>query len=131
MTDFQDKLAVVFGGGRGIGGAIAVELARRGAQVALSYHGSNPDKVIAAIEDLARRHNALRVTATVDATVRLFHARPFRVLGSSRFVEACLERVGDAWLRSLPLIGGVDQISDSTDVLEDRNVFAAVAPFYG
>ena len=31
MTDFQDKLAVVFGGGRDIGGAIAVELARRGA----------------------------------------------------------------------------------------------------
>ena len=49
MTDFQDKLAVVFGGGRDIGGAIAIELARQGAQVALSYHGSNPDEVVAAI----------------------------------------------------------------------------------
>ena len=71
------------------------------------------------------------MTRPVDATVRLFHTRPFRVLGSSRFVDACLERVRDPWLRSLPLIGGVDQISDSTDALEDASVFAAVARLYG
>jgi Domain of unknown function (DUF4037) len=87
--------------------------------------------LVAAVEELARRHNALGVTAPVDATVRLFHSRPFRVLGSPRFVDACLERVRDPWLRSLPLIGGVDQISDSSDVLEEANVFAAVARLYG
>src|SRR5712671_1186528 len=53
MTDFQDKLAVVFGGGRDIGGAIAIELARRGAHVALSYYGSNPDEDIAAVRAFA------------------------------------------------------------------------------
>lgn len=87
--------------------------------------------LVAAGEELARRHNALQVTAAVDPTVRPFHSRPFRVLGSSRFVDASLQRVHDPWLRSLPLIGGVDQISDSTDVLEDANVFAAVAQLYG
>ena len=87
--------------------------------------------LVAAVEELARRHNSLGITAPVDTTVRFFHSRPFRVLGSSRFVEACLDRVRDPWLRSLPLIGGVDQISDSTDALEDADVFAAVAKLYG
>ena len=72
MTDFQDKLAVVFGGGRDIGGAIAVELARRGAQVALSYHGSNPDKVIRAIEALGQKPHSQKVDALDMAAVRSF-----------------------------------------------------------
>lgn len=54
--------------------------------------------LVEAVEELARRHNALGVTRPVDPTVRPFHARPFRVLGSHRFVEACLERVSDPWL---------------------------------
>jgi hypothetical protein len=94
-------------------------------------YDTREEALVAAVEELARRHNALEVTAPVDATARLFHSRPFRVLASSRFVDACLERVHDPWLRSLPLIGGVDQISDSSDVLEDAEVFAAVARLYG
>jgi 3-oxoacyl-[acyl-carrier protein] reductase len=74
MTDFQDKLAVVFGGGRDIGGAIALELARRGAQVALSYHGSNPDEVIAAIAALGQKPYAQRVDALDMSAVRAFAA---------------------------------------------------------
>jgi 3-oxoacyl-[acyl-carrier protein] reductase len=72
MTDFQDKLAVVFGGGRDIGGAIAIELARRGAQVALSYHGSNPAEVIAAITTLGQKPHAQKVDAMDMAAVRAF-----------------------------------------------------------
>ena len=72
MTDFQDKLAVVFGGGRDIGGAIAVELARRGAQVALSYHDSNPDEVIAAITALGQKPYAQKVDAMDMTAVRAF-----------------------------------------------------------
>ena len=75
------------------------------------------DAFVAAIEAVARRHNALGITLPVEPTVRLFHSRPFRVLGSARFVDACLERVEDEWLRSLPLVGGIDQFVDSTDVL--------------
>jgi 3-oxoacyl-[acyl-carrier protein] reductase len=45
MTYFQNKLAIVFGGGRDIGGAVPVELARGGAQVAFSYQSSDPGSV--------------------------------------------------------------------------------------
>jgi 3-oxoacyl-[acyl-carrier protein] reductase len=72
MPDFQDNLAVVFGGGRDIGRAIAIELARRGAQVALSYHGSNPAEVIAAITALGQKPYAQKVDALDMAAVRAF-----------------------------------------------------------
>jgi 3-oxoacyl-[acyl-carrier protein] reductase len=72
MTDFQNKLAVVFGGGRDIGGAVAIELARHGAQVALSYHGSNPDKVVAAIAALGHKPYPQRVDALDMSAVRAF-----------------------------------------------------------
>jgi 3-oxoacyl-[acyl-carrier protein] reductase len=72
MTDFQDKLAVVFGGGRDIGGAIAIELARRGARVAFSYHGSNPDEVIAAIATVGQKPYTQKVDALDMTAVRAF-----------------------------------------------------------
>src|SRR5439155_24027979 len=70
MNGFQDKLAVVFGGGRDIGGAIAIELAQRGAQVALSYHGSDPSAVVDTITKLRHRPFVQKVDATDTAVVR-------------------------------------------------------------
>jgi hypothetical protein len=71
----------------------------------------------AALEAAGRRHNAVGVTGEIDATVRPYYSRPFLVLGAGRFVDACLERVTDPALRALPLLGGIDQWVDSTDVL--------------
>jgi hypothetical protein len=80
-------------------------------------------RFVEVVQHLAARHSALGVTAPVDESVGLFHARPFRVLGSARFVDACLERVTDPWLRELPLVGAIDQFVDSTDVLSKNDVF--------
>lgn len=87
--------------------------------------------LVAIAEALARRHNMLGLTAPVDESARLFHSRPYRVLGSQRFVEACLEAVGSARLRALPLVGGIDQWVDSTDVLSESHVFPEVGIVYG
>lgn len=62
--------------------------------------------------------------------VGLFHSRPFRVLGSGRFVDACLERIRDPRLRALPLHGSIDQLADSTDVLSYPTTFPSARPFY-
>jgi 3-oxoacyl-[acyl-carrier protein] reductase len=61
MIDLSGKSAVVTGGSRGIGRAIAIRLATQGADVAFSYRGNEAaaKETAAAIEALGRR--ALRV----------------------------------------------------------------------
>jgi hypothetical protein len=86
--------------------------------------------LVTAVEALAARHNTLGLTSPVDATVRLFHGRPFRVLGSGRLVDACLARVTDPWLKSLPPVGAIDQFVDSTDVLSYPQRFREVGGIY-
>jgi Domain of unknown function (DUF4037) len=87
--------------------------------------------LVTAVEALAAaRHNALGLTSPVDTTVRLFHGRPFRVLGSSRFVDVCLARVTDPWLKSLPPVGAIDQFANSTDVLSYPQRFRELRNIY-
>jgi 3-oxoacyl-[acyl-carrier protein] reductase len=72
MVSFENKLAIVFGGGRDIGGATAIELAKRGAQVALTYHGSDPAPIVAAIEACGQKAIAEKVDALDTVSVRSF-----------------------------------------------------------
>jgi 3-oxoacyl-[acyl-carrier protein] reductase len=72
MLDFEDKLAIVFGGGRDIGGAVAVELARRGAQIAFSYHGSDPESTIDAIMAFGQKPYSQKIDAMDMSAVRAF-----------------------------------------------------------
>ena len=73
--------------------------------------------LVAAVEGAARHHNRLGFAPPIDATARPFHSRPFLVLDSGRYVDACLAQVTDPWLKSVPLVGGIDQFTDSTDIL--------------
>jgi 3-oxoacyl-[acyl-carrier protein] reductase len=72
MTDMTNTLAVVFGGGRDIGAAISLALARRGAHVALSYNSSNPSETLTAIEALGQKPLAQKVDAYDTTAVRNF-----------------------------------------------------------
>jgi len=72
MNDMNGKLAVVFGGGRDIGAAVAEALAAKGAEVALSYHGSDPRAVIENIQAAGGKVTAYKVDATDTAAVRAF-----------------------------------------------------------
>ena len=73
--------------------------------------------LVAAYEAVAARHNEAGVSDRVDPTVRGFHDRGFRVLMAERFVGACRSTVDDEFLAGCPLVGSVDQVTDSTDVL--------------
>jgi hypothetical protein len=88
------------------------------------------ERLVEVVRELAARHNRLDVTAPVDESIGLFHSRPFRVLGSGRFVDACLDQISDPWLRSLPQIGAIDQWVDSTDVLSKPAVFPRAKAFF-
>ena len=98
--------------------------------VATTTYETREEHFVQVLRRLAARHNALGITAPVDETVGFFHERPFRVLGSSRFVDACIAEVSDPWLRTLPLTGAIDQFVDSTDVLSKPQAFPHVASLF-
>src|SRR5690348_744159 len=81
VANFNNQLAVVFGGGRDIGAAIAIELASLGAQVALSYHQSQPGRVVDAIEAYGQKAIAQKVDALDTAAVRAFVASAAQAAG--------------------------------------------------
>jgi len=99
--------------------------------VSATEFSAREEALVTAVEAVAARHNALELTEPVDPNVRLFHSRPFRVLGSTRFVDATLAQVQDPWLRSLPLVGGVDHFVDSTDVLSNAELARRLGAIYG
>lgn len=94
MVDFQNKLAVVFGGGRDIGGAVAVQLARCGAQVAFSYHGSDPAHVTDAIVATGQTPIRQKVDAMDMAAVR-------------KFAVSCAEQMGKKISVLVNVVGGL------------------------
>jgi hypothetical protein len=83
-----------------------------------------------AYETVARMHNDTGLPRVDDPTVRHFHSRQFLVLGSERFVDACLGGVSDEWLRALPRVGSIDQFVDSTDVLSFTRVARRLRAIY-
>jgi glucose 1-dehydrogenase/3-oxoacyl-[acyl-carrier protein] reductase len=81
MADLSGKRALVTGAGMGIGRGIAVELAKRGARVAVHYAHTEPDETVAEIEDLGGE------AATVQANLS-------RVPECERTVDAAAEALG-------------------------------------
>lgn len=79
---------------------------------------------------IAGRHNGAGLTAAVDPGTRSYYGRPARVLMADRFTDACLATVTDPVLRALPLVGAVDQVVDSTDVLQHPLRYRRLAPLY-
>jgi hypothetical protein len=88
------------------------------------------DALAAAYGTLARRHNRAGITDPLPATTGPYHSRPAAVLMADRFTAACLATVTDPALRALPLIGAIDQHTDSTDVLSDPRLFRRTAALY-
>ncbi|GAA1233216.1 DUF4037 domain-containing protein [Oryzihumus leptocrescens] len=79
--------------------------------------GSREQHLMAAYQVLGRRFNALSPGLSLDTEPRTFHDRPAIVLGAERFAGAALRMVSSPGLRGLPLVGSVDQLVDSTDLL--------------
>ena len=59
-----------------------------------------------------------------------YHDRPFLVLGAGRFTDACRRSVTDGWLSELPLLGSVDQLADSTDLLASTDLPSRMRALY-
>ena len=95
-----------------------------------SDYTAREDALVRTLQAAAALHNERGATSPVDESVGRFHGRPFKVLGSGRFVDACLERVTDPRLAALPLVGGIDQLADSADLLSEPSALRAARRLY-
>jgi hypothetical protein len=74
--------------------------------------------------------NASGLTPPVDPHPRPYYNQPFLVLGAGRFTAACRRSVTDGRLSTLPLIGSVDQLADSTDLLTSTHLTTRLRALY-
>lgn len=84
----------------------------------------------AAFEVVAEMHNKTGLTPVLDTSLRNYFSRPFPVLSCDRFADATRSTIGDPQLRALPLIGAVDQVCDTVDVLNDNGMLFALRGLY-
>lgn len=106
MNELHNKVALVTGGGRGIGAAVARSLAERGADVAVTYaRGAEQAAAVACeIKNLGRRAMAIEadsgdveaVTAAVDETAGLLGRLDIVVNNAGAFVVGPLDELGPA-----------------------------------
>jgi NAD(P)-dependent dehydrogenase (short-subunit alcohol dehydrogenase family) len=83
MTDANRKIALVTGGSRGLGRAMAQALADAGRDVILTYHSQEDEaaEVVSAVEERGGRATALQLDAMEDGTFDAFADRVKQVLG--------------------------------------------------
>jgi len=78
------------------------------------------DALVLAYEYVARKHNTLGVTETVNANAIQFYTRPFKVIGNNGISDALLNAITDPQVKELwelpSTIGSIDHFSDSTDL---------------
>ncbi len=104
MSDLSGKKALVTGAGMGIGQGIAIELARRGAEVAVHYAHTEPEETVSEIEKLGGK--AVAVQGDLS-----------RVDECERTVDAAAEALGG--LDTLVNNAGVTKTLDFLDTDEE------------
>ncbi len=98
--------------------------------VAATDYAARESALVPAYELLARTHNATGATKPVEPSTRPYFTRPFQVLMSDRFADACVTELTDPALSRLPLVGSVDQFADSTDIASSSGQVARLRSFY-
>ena len=115
----HNRVALVTGGSRGIGAAVARSLARHGAAVAVNYHSNRTaaDEVVAAVTASGSRGLALAADATDNAQVAAMVAAASAELGDIDLLVA--NAIGDTGGMATPggsLLDQGDAIRATVDV---------------
>ncbi|MCL7944744.1 3-oxoacyl-ACP reductase family protein [Marinobacter sp. ATCH36] len=98
MQDLKGKVAIVTGGSRGIGREIALQLARRGADVAINYRSrsADADEVVKELENTGIRSMAVQADLSDMSAAR-----------------GLIRKVNDAW-------GRVDILINNAGITRDK-----------
>jgi NAD(P)-dependent dehydrogenase (short-subunit alcohol dehydrogenase family) len=103
-TTFQGKAALIYGAAKGIGRAVALEFARRGARVAVAdIDAAGASETAAAIAATGRQSLALRCDVTSDLSVREAAVGAELVLGDVDIVMNNVGAILNGHLEDIPL----------------------------
>jgi hypothetical protein len=80
---------------------------------------------------IARRHNALQITRTIDEEVSNYHGRPYRVFEAPELVGDILNNLTDEEVKAIKhSLGSVNQFVDSTDQVSDISLLQMLKAVY-
>jgi NAD(P)-dependent dehydrogenase (short-subunit alcohol dehydrogenase family) len=127
----QGKVAVVTGGGSGIGRGIALCMAREGADVAIpDLQEANAQAVGKEVEALGRRALAMNVDVTKSSDV---DAAIGRITGELGKIDILVNNAGMASAPGMPFTNNTEEDWDRTFAVNVKSVFLtckAIAPYF-
>jgi 3-oxoacyl-[acyl-carrier protein] reductase len=122
MSSLLGKVAIVTGGSRGIGAAIATRLAADGAAVAVNYatHESEANNVVQRIVQGGGKGIAIRADVSKTEDVGLL----FRQV-AERFegLDMLINNAGATHIRPMPIADATDEIYDWTFAVNTKGTF--------
>jgi NAD(P)-dependent dehydrogenase (short-subunit alcohol dehydrogenase family) len=125
------KVAIVTGGGSGIGRGIALALAREGADVAIpDIQVINAEKVAGELKGLGRKSFAMRTDVTSSADVKGMVDRTREVFGK---IDILVNNAGLAGPTGMPFTNNTEEDWDKTFAVNTKSVFLtckAIAPYF-
>ena len=125
------KVAIVTGGGSGIGRGIALALAREGADVAIpDIQVINAEKVAAELKGLGRKALAMKTDVTSSADVKMMLERAREVFGK---IDILVNNAGMAGPTGMPFTNNTEEDWDRTFAVNTKSVFLtckAIAPYF-
>ncbi|HEY4170186.1 MAG TPA: 3-oxoacyl-ACP reductase family protein [Reyranella sp.] len=120
MTDLSRRVAVVTGGSRGIGKAVAISLAEAGAAVAVNYREQSAaaESVVKAIRDAGGKAVAVRADVSLADEVARMMAETETALGP---VDVLVNNAGIGLVRTVDTLTEAD--FDTTIAVNLKSVF--------
>src|SRR5436309_9024717 len=127
----EGKVAVVTGGGSGIGRGIVLAMAREGADIAIpDIQVLNAEKVAEEVKGLGRRVLAMKTDVTSAADVKAMVDRTREALGS---IDILVNNAGMAAPPGMPFTNNTEEDWDRTFAVNTKSVFLtckAIAPHF-
>ena len=125
------KVAIVTGGGSGIGRGIVMAMAREGADVAIpDIQSLNADKVVDEVKGLGRKAFAMKTDVTRAAEVNAMVDRARAELGR---IDILVNNAGMAAPPGMPFTNNTEEDWDRTFAVNTKSVFLtckAIAPYF-